>query len=594
MCDFEKDLMVLNHKSELSDFDYLNNSLFFDIDVNFSDGYGTYVKPYDLFDTNYRYVPFIYYISDLHLDVAKLRLISLDDIVKHLVDDIFSYLLKIKNFFRYSRNDIVISFLGDYSDDLNYSLEFFKKFDDELYRSINDKFDDDYDVNRFLKFIKIIIVSGNHDYINVGLNNPYDVDTYLNDVFSNIDGLHFNCFYLNDNYIEFDSFIILGGTGWAYKNPNFNSSNLVGPENYDLSYEKYHSDNLNLLLNDVLSIAKIKGKPVMCLSHYSIDDWISDDFDFNYHPVVFFNGHTHRNSLNNRGLCFEFSDNQIGNKMVLDDYIFKHAQLSPVINPYLDVEKFRLTSIDEIVSFYRYKSMIVSLKSLINYKTDAFYVMKYKNHYALLCYHPKHNKFFIINGGKFKSSNLLNFNSIDDIYNWFVSVVDILINSGFNEFNNRMVQLSELVKILGFSGKKHGLIVDLDYENHIMINPISKSLIVYNADQFSWYQGVIQIPKNQFGYLNNLFHMKIDNLGSNSNLVSYHLNLLKPLLNASINIDMVKDFLDKEDESYYYVDKHFNNYGLSRKYSDLSKLFDKNILVNNYDIFNLSSEFLLD
>ena len=592
MHDSEIDLMVVNNKSELSGFDYLDNSLFFDNDIVLSGVYGTYVKPRDLFDTNHRYIPFVYYISDLHLDVAKSKSITLDDIVNHLVDNVFSYLVKIKNFF--DRNDIVISFLGDYSDDLNCSLEFFKKFDNDLYQRINDNFDSIYDINRFLKFIKIMIVSGNHDYINVGLKNSYDADKYLNGVFLNIEGLHFNSFYLNDNYFEFDSFIVLGGTGWAYKNPNFNSSNLVGPENYDLSYEKYHSDNLNLLLNDVLSIAKIKGKPVMCLSHYPIDDWISDDFDFNYHPVVFLNGHTHRDSLNNRGLCFEFSDNQIGNQMVLSDYIFKHAQLSPVINPYLDVKKFRLTSIYEIVSFYRYKSMIVSLKSLNNYKIGDFYIMNYKNYYALLGYHPKHNKFFIINGGKFKLSNLLNFNSIDDIYNWFVSVVDVLINSGFNEFNNRMVQLSELIKNLGFTGKKHGLIVDLDYENHIMINPISKSLIVYNSDQFSWYQGFIQIPKNQFGYLNDLLYIKLNNIGVNGDLFDYHLNMLKPLLNMSVNIEMVNDFLYKEDELYYYVDKHFNDYGMSRKYSDLSKLFDKNILVNIYDTFNLSNEFLLD
>ena len=62
----------------------------------------------------------------------------------------------------------------------------------------------------------------------------------------------------------------------------------------------------------------------------------------------------------------------------------------------------------------------------------------------------------------------------------------------------------------------------------------------------------------------------------------------------SVNAEMVNDFLYNEDESYYYVDKHFNDYGMSRKYADLSKLFDKNILVNNYDTFNLSNEFLLD
>lgn len=99
MHDSEKDLMVLNNKSELSNFDYLDNSLFFDNDVMLSGGYGTYVKPYDLFDTNYRYVPFVYYISDLHLDVAKSKSITLDDIVNHLVDNVFSYLVKIKKLF---------------------------------------------------------------------------------------------------------------------------------------------------------------------------------------------------------------------------------------------------------------------------------------------------------------------------------------------------------------------------------------------------------------------------------------------------------------------------------------------------------------
>lgn len=592
MSKFNVSLTNMNDKVSSDGFGVFTNTLYFNDDVKPYTYYSSHIRPYGYFQNDFRYVPFVYYISDLHIDLARSKSISMDDITRRLIRDIFRNLSKAYRFVDGHNCDVMVCFLGDYSDTNSDTLSFFEMFDKKLYKAISNKFNQ-YFLKRVLLNLKIIIISGNHDYVNIHTESPYDADDVLVDKFSKFKNFNFKTYYLNDDCIEFNNLFVVGGTGWACNNTKFNSSNLVGPKNYDYAYEKYHSDKLNNLLKESSIKAKLKGKPLLCLSHYPSDDWISKDIDLDYHPIVFLNGHTHRNVVQNKGLSFELSDNQIGSNIRLKRYVFKSVQLSPLINPYLDVNKFRKTSLDEIASFYRYKSMMVGLKYMLNNNVDEFYIMKYKDYYLLIAYHPKYKHFFVMSGGKFRVKNLLNFESLEDIYNWFSIIVDSLVNSRFHEFNIKMIELSNFLKLLGLSGRKHGLIVDLDYENHIMINPLTNSLILYEAEQELWYRGVILIPKNE---LNHLIGVFLERNGSfhieNRELVPHFKNLVSNLNNYIL--DRLGDFLYDEDEDFYYVDKKFVDYSLSRKYFDLANLFDKKILLNNYDIGNVDSNRLLE
>ena len=114
--------------------------------------------------------------------------------------------------------------------------------------------------------------------------------------------------------------------------------------------------------------------------------------------------------------------------LTLDSYYFQSVKLSSVMNPYDYLNDYRSTNLNEMSLFYNYKEMDVGLENYRNLDISDIYVMKYKDYYGFIGYHPKYYRYFILSGGVFKKSNLLDVSSIREGYRWFKNAIDVIDN----------------------------------------------------------------------------------------------------------------------------------------------------------------------
>lgn len=522
------------------------------------------------------YPPVVLYISDIHFDCFGNE--KINDIINSLTDSVIQLISE--KYHEISRlSNIIILFGGDFSDNSMDAREFLKLFDDILYEKIK-LCDDIYSWELVVRQISIVTVAGNHDYIYESntRNNISKIERIVHSRLS-VSSSNFNFYHLNNNYIELSDCIIVGGTGWAYYNNNFNSSNLKGPKYYNREYEKYYGNLLNLELRQSLNISKRKGLPVICLSHYPVKDWIDPDFNFDSNQILFISGHTHQNGIYKYGESYELFDNQIGRKNInLDKYKFKDILVSPIINPYLNVDKYRRTSIDELSLFYIYKGVSASLMNLIKNGLTEIYVMKYYDYYCFVTYDKTKGKFYLLNGGKYNVKN--NFKSIklEDVYNEFVKNVSFYENSLLMSFNVGLTMFSQKIKDLGFSGNKHGLIIDFDSTSHIMFDPINKKVLYYESSYYDWSLRRIFVPKDGKSCIVKKLDQTLSILDKN-NFVETIFDLLPESIDVVNMISANCSYLLSTTNGGYYLDSDFLNYSSSREYNKYSKFYDKNILV---------------
>ena len=119
-------------------------------------------------------------------------------------------------------------------------------------------------------------------------------------------------------------------------------------------------------------------------------------------------------------------------------------------------------------------------------------------------------------------------------------------------------QIASFVKSFGGRGTIHGTIIDIDRENHIMVNTFDGSVTPYNSPVF----GIVKAYTDLGMLLHEhcpLLEARYKELGENQ------------LVAASFA-------LDEHSEQYEHVDIKNSPYALSRRVNALQRLFDKRIL----------------
>ena len=82
-----------------------------------------------------------------------------------------------------------------------------------------------------------------------------------------------------------------------------------------------------------------------------------------------------------------------------------------------------------------------------------------------------------------------------------------------NNFSEHQKKISKLIRTIGGSGRTHGCIVDIDFFNHVYINPIDGSITPYSATSI--------VDKDIYKNVGSLIKYKIPRLYENySNLLS--------------------------------------------------------------------------
>lgn len=262
-------------------------------------------------------------------------------------------------------------------------------------------------------------------------------------------------------------YLILGGLGFSGYNTEFNANNGIYKMTVDRNTEIKESKIFEDLYNRLHPI--LTNKNTIILTHTPKKDWCREAGpDKNF---VYVSGHTHRNFFYDDGEYRVYSDNQIG-------YHINNPHLKTILidNDYdcfFDYEDgiFEITS-EQYNDFYRGKNISMTFQREVN----VLYMLK-KNGYYCFIHKSRSGSLTMLNGGAMKKLE------IGDV-EYYYDNMDIMISAiktPLDKFTSFQKQIADMVKQIGGMGTIHGSIIDIDFYNHIFVNPFDLSIIGYWA-----------------------------------------------------------------------------------------------------------------
>ena len=260
---------------------------------------------------------------------------------------------------------------------------------------------------------------------------------------------------------------IFGGMGFAGKNHEFNADKgdiyrsvvtreqeMRESERFDRAYFKVAS--------------ALRDKNVVIVTHMPKEDW-HDSSDY-VDGFVYVSGHNHRNRFYDDGAFREYADNQVGYRQnVVRFRPFDISFEYDVFDGYQD--GIYPISATEYESFFRGKNEYVEF----NRPLELFMIKR--NGYYCFISRSKNGSLSILNGGQL---NRLPKKELQYFYENMQRVVDV-IEAPLNKYTDVQKRIAAEVLALGGYGTIHGSIVDIDFRNHIYVNPIDLTVVGYHA-----------------------------------------------------------------------------------------------------------------
>lgn len=261
------------------------------------------------------------------------------------------------------------------------------------------------------------------------------------------------------------SMIVLGGLGFCGLNQRYNADTGLFRDRVSREEDIERSKRFRAVYDKVLSCAN--DKRVVVLTHTQMEDWTADA----PHPGwVYVNGHTHQNGLvkTDDGVAVLY-DNQVGykpkkwhlNQFSLERYYDPFEawadgiyQITP--QQYMDFNAGRGIQME----YFRQQGDIYALKQ----KGIYMFMLQYGLGLYLLRGGQKLNVF---HGLEYYAANLEKYVE--------------KIQMAFRPYRNALDKIAAEVKRFGGSGYVHGSIVDIDFYNHIYLDPFDGYLMPYFA-----------------------------------------------------------------------------------------------------------------
>lgn len=359
--------------------------------------------------------------------------------------------------------------------------------------------------------------------------------------------------------------IVFGAIGFSGNNEHFNSEN--GIYRATISGRKKEQELSTRCEKAYLrSINLIGTNRFICLTHMPKADW-SDNV---YLPnCIYINGHTHKNYYTLEGSKIILADNQIGYKGA--NYSLKYFALS---NNY-DRFEYLPDGIHEIhpseyIEFAELKGLRYRYKRS---DPSKMYVLKKSGFYMFAT--ESKSSICILHGGK--KEKLSNRN-----LQYYFDNMDILAEQllqSFKGYVDRIHEISNSIKDLGGDGRIHGCIVDIDFYNHMYLNPFDGTLTAYCAEDM--------MSRISYPTLNLL----IDNNPSHSPVLQ---NMKKLISTKNVENNLALKSKGKSQKGGTYTDGTFI-YSISNKTKKIQTLFDANIIqVWDDKLINSSKKHLVE
>lgn len=419
-----------------------------------------------------------YYVSDIHLDhklfndnETSLSLNEIRERIKRIINEFYNTM---------DRKTCMMSIVliaGDVSHNFDVNIIFYQEF-----------------VKKFSNS-KIVAVLGNHELwcfkdtelpsdilVEYTINRFKELFGTLGIIFLNNELLLFSS--REKHVLSMDSIInikdetedllkkarlaILGGTGFSGRNEIYNAMfGLYRRAISDNDTDKLQSERFRQLHNSFSRRAS--DVRTIVLTHNPLPDW-TDDGDY-VAGWIYVNGHTHNNFSCNISGSTIYADNQLGYSSEI--YTFKEFFLDS------DVDTMRKyndgiyeISDEEYKTFYLLKNKWIEFK---NIKQRKIIMLKKKGIYCFLAQDDKN--LYLLSGGKICKLKNQNINYYFDNLDKYAKIA----TSFFKGYDDALNKISGEIIGFGGNGRIHGCIVDIDYYNHVYVNPFDMKITPYFA-----------------------------------------------------------------------------------------------------------------
>lgn len=342
----------------------------------------------------------------------------------------------------------------------------------------------------------------------------------------------------------------LGGIGFSGRNPFFNADNGIYRSVLTRSEEIEQSEKMSKLHEIVCRATH--GRNLVVCTHCPARDWTEEK---NILPGAFYiSGHTHKNTYIDNDEYHIFEDNQIGYHSDHENHL-KYFDTAGTIDIFEEWEDgiYQITP-EQYVDFNCGKQIRVKC----NRQHKAIHMLKKLGYYMFVMESSSGN-LCIMNGGSIKK---LPYNDLEFLYFKMDSIITKL-KSPLDVFTRMQSKVASAVRKIGGSGRIHGCIVDIDYFNHIYVNPIDATIHGYYATSI--------YNKHVYDSIPALLNQRCPDMYAEYNrLLMGHENEAD---NALIVLKGISDDVEKKPLPYYSLDM----YAYSRQIKKIQKL-NSNIL----------------
>ena len=261
--------------------------------------------------------------------------------------------------------------------------------------------------------------------------------------------------------------VIFGGLAFSGYNEEFNANNGIYRNTIGRQTEIEETQKFEKMYNLVCDT--VSDKNLIVFTHTPKKDWCK-----NPEPqknIVYVSGHTHRNYFYDDGEYRIYADNQLGyyNENPKLKYFYLEDEYDCF--SYFEDGIHTITG-NQYNDFFRGMNIQMSFTRKVN----ILYMLK-RNGYYCFIHRAQSGSLSILNGGALKK---LDFTNIHYYYNNMDKVI-AHIKKPLDSYTKYQEKISNEIEKIGGSGTIHGCIIDIDYFNHIYVNPSDMSITGYWA-----------------------------------------------------------------------------------------------------------------
>lgn len=266
--------------------------------------------------------------------------------------------------------------------------------------------------------------------------------------------------------------IVLGGTGFSGCNEEFNANDGIYRNTINREMEIQKSQKFENLYQELLPV--LGQKNTVIFTHSPQKDWNSNP---NAHAkFVYVSGHTHRNVFYDDGEERIYADNQIGYRN--NNPHLKNFLMDWEYDYFSDYEDgiYEITA-QAYQDFMRGTNISMDFSR----KIHILYMLK-KNGYYCFIHKSKQGLLSILHGGILKR---LEHKDIQYYYDHMDQMI-ATIKTPMDKYTAFQEKVAGTIQKIGGYGRIHGCIIDINFFNHVYVNPIDLTVTGY------WASGIIQ------------------------------------------------------------------------------------------------------